>query len=173
MHGFAINVDPDLAAFDAIIPCGIADVGVTSMAAELGRPVAVAEVADRAPSRTWSDLLAFAPYAAVGRPRAQPRAEPGRLMTLTAARRAVVVETYADYAVEAYNLRKMYRTRGAGGPAVDGLDLSVPLGGVHGFLGPNGSGKTTTIRMLLGLISADAGWIRVFDPEVPLHLAPR
>ena len=91
-------------------------------------------------------------------------------MTLTAARRAVVVETYADYAVEAYNLRKVYRTRKGRQAAVDGLDLRVPLGGVHGFLGPNGSGKTTTIRMLLGLVAADSGYIRVFDHEVPLHL---
>ena len=91
-------------------------------------------------------------------------------MTLTAARRAVVVESYADYAVEAYNLRKVYRTRRGGQAAVDGLDLRVPLGGVHGFLGPNGSGKTTTIRMLLGLITADSGHIRVFDREVPRHL---
>src|SRR4051794_32811184 len=92
-------------------------------------------------------------------------------MTVTAARRAVVVEAYPDYAVEAYNLRKVYRTRKGRRPAVDGLDLRVPLGGVHGFLGPNGSGKTTTIRMLLGLVTADSGYIRVFDHEVPLHLA--
>jgi ABC-2 type transport system ATP-binding protein len=91
-------------------------------------------------------------------------------MTLAAARRAVVVESYADYAVEAYNLRKVYRTRRGRRAAVDGLDLRVPLGGVHGFLGPNGSGKTTTIRMLLGLITADSGYIRIFDQEVPLHL---
>jgi ABC-2 type transport system ATP-binding protein len=91
-------------------------------------------------------------------------------MTLTAARRAVVVESYADYAVEAYNLRKVYRTRKGRQAAVDGLDLRVPLSGVHGFLGPNGSGKTTTIRMLLGLITADSGYIRIFDHEVPLHL---
>ena len=39
MHGFAINVEPDLAWCDKIIPCGIAGAGVTSMAAELGRPV--------------------------------------------------------------------------------------------------------------------------------------
>ena len=91
-------------------------------------------------------------------------------MTLTAGRRAAVVEAYPDYAVEAYNLRKVYRARGGRRAAVDGLDLRVPLGGVHGFLGPNGSGKTTTIRMLLGLIRADSGYIRVFDHEVPLHL---
>ena len=91
-------------------------------------------------------------------------------MTLTAAPGAVVAETFADYAVEAYNLRKVYRTRRGRHAAVDGLDLRVPLGGVHGFLGPNGSGKTTTIRMLLGLITADSGYIRVLDREVPLHL---
>ena len=41
--------------------------------------------------------------------------------------------------------------------ALDGLDLEVATGEVHGFLGPNGSGKTTTIRILLGLLRADAG----------------
>jgi ABC-2 type transport system ATP-binding protein len=41
--------------------------------------------------------------------------------------------------------------------AVDGIDLAVPRGSVYGFLGPNGSGKTTTIRMLLGLIRPTAG----------------
>jgi len=41
--------------------------------------------------------------------------------------------------------------------ALDGLDLRVETGEVHGFLGPNGSGKTTTIRILLGLLRADAG----------------
>jgi ABC-2 type transport system ATP-binding protein len=41
--------------------------------------------------------------------------------------------------------------------ALDGLDLEVRTGEVHGFLGPNGSGKTTTIRVLLGLLRADAG----------------
>ena len=75
-----------------------------------------------------------------------------------------------DYAVEAYSLRKVYRTRNGKQAAVDGLDLRVPLGGVHGFLGPNGSGKTTTIRMLLGLIAADSGHIRIFDHEVPLAI---
>lgn len=45
--------------------------------------------------------------------------------------------------------------------AVGGLDLAVPEGGVYGFLGPNGSGKTTTIRCLLGLIHPTAGRTRV------------
>jgi ABC-type multidrug transport system ATPase subunit len=85
-------------------------------------------------------------------------------------RRAVVASPVVDYAVEAYSLRKVYRTRGGKRAAVDGLDLRVPVGGVHGFLGPNGSGKTTTIRMLLGLITADSGHIRIFDHEVPLAI---
>ena len=54
--------------------------------------------------------------------------------------------------------------------ALNGLDLHVETGGVHGFLGPNGSGKTTTIRMLLGLIRADAGEMRLLDQPVPRAL---
>jgi ABC-2 type transport system ATP-binding protein len=49
--------------------------------------------------------------------------------------------------------------------ALDGLDLSVASGEVHGFLGPNGSGKTTTIRILLGLLRADAGEARLLDGD--------
>src|SRR5882757_9269657 len=51
--------------------------------------------------------------------------------------------------------------------AVNGIDLAVPRGEVYGFLGPNGSGKTTTIRMLLGLIRPTAGGHRLFDAPMP------
>jgi ABC-type multidrug transport system ATPase subunit len=76
-----------------------------------------------------------------------------------------------DLAISTRGLRKTYRTRrGRTVVAVQGLDLDVPVGGVHGFLGPNGSGKTTSIRMLLGLIRADAGTMTVFDRPVPARL---
>ena len=49
--------------------------------------------------------------------------------------------------------------------AVDHLTLRVPRGGVFGFLGPNGSGKTTTMGMLLGLVHPTSGEARIFgDP---------
>jgi ABC-type multidrug transport system ATPase subunit len=59
-------------------------------------------------------------------------------------------------------------TKRLGGAAVvDKLDLAVPRGSVYGFLGPNGSGKTTTIRMLLGLIWPSAGSYRVLGEAMP------
>ncbi|MFL6045132.1 MAG: ATP-binding cassette domain-containing protein [Propionibacteriaceae bacterium] len=51
--------------------------------------------------------------------------------------------------------------------AVDRIDLEVPDGAIYGFLGPNGSGKTTTIRMLLGLISPTAGEISLLGVPMP------
>jgi len=76
----------------------------------------------------------------------------------------------SELVIEASGLRKEYRTRRGLRVAVDDLDLAVPRGGVHGFLGPNGSGKTTTIRMLLGLSRATAGSMRLFGADVPQRL---
>lgn len=78
-------------------------------------------------------------------------------------------------AIDVTGLRKRY----AGGlrrrrpqQALDGLDLCVDSGGrVHGFLGPNGSGKTTTLRTLLGLVRADGGSVRLLGRPVPGDLA--
>ena len=64
-------------------------------------------------------------------------------------------------AIDVTGLRKSFgRTN-----ALDGLDLAVASGEVHGFLGPNGSGKTTTIRVLLGLIRADGGTARLLGGD--------
>ena len=77
----------------------------------------------------------------------------------------------SDLVIETQGLNKTFRTRnGAVRVAVRDLDLAVPAGGVHGFLGPNGSGKTTTIRMLLGLSRPTRGTMRLFGREVPRHL---
>ncbi|MEO8889866.1 MAG: ATP-binding cassette domain-containing protein [Jatrophihabitantaceae bacterium] len=51
--------------------------------------------------------------------------------------------------------------------AVQDVHLEVPRGAVYGFLGPNGSGKTTTIRMLLGLLYADSGDIEILGQPMP------
>ena len=49
--------------------------------------------------------------------------------------------------------------------AVDGLSLQVPTGSIYGFIGPNGSGKTTTLRMIMRILFADSGHIRVLSEE--------
>lgn len=78
----------------------------------------------------------------------------------------------ADAAIETSGLTKVFgRQR-----AVDDLALTVPRGAVYGFLGPNGSGKTTTIRMLLGLAQASSGEIRMLGEPMPdriSHVLPR
>src|SRR4051812_5808706 len=76
----------------------------------------------------------------------------------------------SDLVIETHGLRKVYRSGGRRIAAVDGLDLSVAAGGVHGFLGPNGSGKTTTIRLLLGLARPSGGEMRLFGTPVPQRL---
>lgn len=76
----------------------------------------------------------------------------------------------SELVIETSGLRKEFRTRKGVRVAVADLSLAVPAGGVHGFLGPNGSGKTTTIRMLLGLAHATAGTMRLFGEPVPHRL---
>jgi ABC-2 type transport system ATP-binding protein len=73
--------------------------------------------------------------------------------------------------IEIEGLRKEYRRSKGRTIAVDGLDLAVPEGGVFGFLGPNGSGKTTTIRCVLGLARPTKGSVRLFGRPVPEGLA--
>ncbi|UCC85068.1 MAG: ATP-binding cassette domain-containing protein [Gemmatimonadota bacterium] len=50
--------------------------------------------------------------------------------------------------------------------AVEGLSLDVPLGKVYGSIGPNGSGKTTTLRMIMNIYNPDGGTIRLFGDEL-------
>ncbi|MBW3639464.1 MAG: ATP-binding cassette domain-containing protein, partial [Actinobacteria bacterium] len=89
---------------------------------------------------------------------------PGRWGAVSYGGRSVAV-------IEVAGAHKRYRRRRKPAErALDGLDLVVDAGGVHGFLGPNGSGKTTTIRVLLGLVSADSGELRLLGKPVPQSL---
>lgn len=73
--------------------------------------------------------------------------------------------------IELSGVSKTYRRwRKPDERAVRNLDLTVDEGGVFGFLGPNGSGKTTTIRMLLGLVRPDAGTLAMLGHPVPTDL---
>jgi ABC-type multidrug transport system ATPase subunit len=67
------------------------------------------------------------------------------------------------WAIETLGLTKSFGSQ----TAVDSLDLAVPRGSVFGFLGPNGSGKTTTIRMLLGLASSTSGEMSMLGRRMP------
>lgn len=71
-----------------------------------------------------------------------------------------------DLAIETRGLTKRFGRQ----TAVNGIDLAVPRGAVFGFLGPNGSGKTTSIRMLLGLTAATSGQISVLGDRMPARL---
>jgi len=70
-----------------------------------------------------------------------------------------------DFAVATEGLTKRFHQQ----VAVNAVDLLVPRGAVYGFLGPNGSGKTTTIRMLLGLIRPTSGRHRLLGKAMPEH----
>jgi len=73
-------------------------------------------------------------------------------------------------AIELDDLRVAYRGRRGSVIAVNGLSLTVPTGGVFGFLGANGAGKTTAIRAMVGLLRNSTGRIRVLDADVPRQL---
>ena len=72
----------------------------------------------------------------------------------------------ADLAIQTRALTKRFGRQ----VAVDSIDLAVPRGSVFGFLGPNGSGKTTSIRLLLGLVDATSGDISVLGETMPDRL---
>ncbi len=69
----------------------------------------------------------------------------------------------ANYAIATTGLVKSFGTHNA----VDAIDLRVPRGSIFGFLGPNGSGKTTTIRILLGLAEPTSATISVLGYSIP------
>ncbi|MFC0530048.1 ABC transporter ATP-binding protein [Phytohabitans kaempferiae] len=73
--------------------------------------------------------------------------------------------------IEIEGLRKTFRgLRGGARVALDGFDMAVEAGQIHGFLGPNGSGKTTTLRTLLGLVRADDGRMSILGQPAPESL---
>jgi ABC-2 type transport system ATP-binding protein len=103
-----------------------------------------------------------------------PAARPGTRDEVSFGRRAVLGEASSaapqrpvpdaeGLAIATRGLAKRFRDQ----VAVAGIDLAVPRGSVYGFLGPNGSGKTTTIRMLLGLIQPTGGSQRLLGVDMP------
>ena len=85
-------------------------------------------------------------------------------MTTPTAPAAPAAPAAADLAIASTALTKRFR---GGQLAVDHIDLAVPQGSVYGFLGPNGSGKTTTIRMLLGLAYPTSGSAELLGVPMP------
>jgi len=69
----------------------------------------------------------------------------------------------SDLAIETHAMSRAFGAL----KAVDGLDLSIPKGSIYGFLGPNGCGKSTSIRMLTGLLRPTSGEIRVLGERLP------
>ncbi|MFJ2867028.1 ABC transporter ATP-binding protein [Kitasatospora sp. NPDC087314] len=104
-----------------------------------------------------------------GGPGAEQRPAPAPSTTSSPSSTSPVsVVSGTDDVIRTRGLTKRFR---GGQLAVDGLDLSVPRGSVFGFLGPNGSGKTTTIRMLMGLISPTSGVATVLGEPMPQSVA--
>ena len=90
-------------------------------------------------------------------------------MTLVASASAVstATDTGVPLAIRTEGLTRRFGKH----VAVDGVSLTVPQGAVYGFLGPNGSGKTTTIRLLLGLMNAHSGTISLLGGAMPAQSA--
>lgn len=65
------------------------------------------------------------------------------------------------FTIELHNITKTFNKH----KAVDNLSLSVPKGSIYGFIGPNGSGKTTTIRIIMNILYPDSGIIKLFGSE--------
>ncbi|CAN5784003.1 ABC transporter ATP-binding protein [soil metagenome] len=92
-------------------------------------------------------------------PDTEPGAPPISVPPLGAGPGPPLIETDpAQLAVATRGLTKRYGRQ----PALTGLNMNVPRGRVYGFLGPNGSGKTTTLRLLVGLMRPDAGSLMLF-----------
>ncbi|GAA0409119.1 ABC transporter ATP-binding protein [Acrocarpospora corrugata] len=90
--------------------------------------------------------------------------------TIDAAGDAMTASPAGGPAIVTRGLTKRFR---GGQIAVDHLDLTVPRGAVFGFLGPNGSGKTTTIRMLLGLVTPTSGSSSILGAASPVQALTR
>jgi ABC-2 type transport system ATP-binding protein len=75
----------------------------------------------------------------------------------------VVLASDQQWAIKTVGLTKSFGSHNA----VDSIDLQVPRGSIFGFLGPNGSGKTTTIRMLMGLANISSGDVSLLGYKVP------
>lgn len=71
--------------------------------------------------------------------------------------------------LEAYNLKKTFRRRNSFVEAVKDVSLTISSGEVLAFLGANGAGKTTSIKMMAGLIQPDAGWVRIMGKDPHRH----
>jgi ABC-type multidrug transport system ATPase subunit len=103
-----------------------------------------------------------------------PDAQPGGDVTAAAVTTTIPGPGHAagSWAVESSGLTKRFRRQ----VAVNDVDLAVPRGSIYGFLGPNGSGKTTTIRLLLGLIRPTAGRHSLLGrpmPQAAARVLPR
>ena len=101
------------------------------------------------------------------RPAARKGANPGATFGAAVRRPTPLVlgPPVVDAAVEMVGVSKTYGRSKRGRPALDGLDLSVPTGGVFGLLGRNGAGKTTAMRCMLGLVRPTAGTCRILGAD--------